>query len=605
MIVIGNRPILLSGEGNNLKILDQGRQQVLTHSRVFRNQTIFGVVVDKPRSITHGYSRLIIWGGSLIRFAQLQFSNWRISYYPGYQSLSPGCILDGRFCSFKLSECDGCPIAARAAVLTSQDGLTVLDFQDSPEITCHQHLLGGSNNSILYSGHIRWLSYDKLLVATGTAFGEVSLKLHSLKLRQGISTITSQLAFKAHEGSVFDVRLSEKLPSSCGNQGAAMALLASCSDDRSLRIWNVSKIFTYEARTEQHRSSLITAPDTGFGFEDRSCPRGQSICQLLAKAWGHSSRIWEVHFLSRGYVDESQSSYAELATVGEDATVQYWRLVPFHRHSTSLSPSDETHFILERQRTLSIHVGKNVWSFAYALHNQTTLVVASGGADGQIVSMQLNKPRFTRTGSARDSNVVRNAGSDELSISVDRPWRGRLWKSAAMFDDFREKDMDSGAIVHPARLSKYEAEELRTISGSVIISGRGITRKLPGPIKKFMLVNSDQLLSVDDEGTLLLASIHKPTRDRVIATLVSSDRFPDELFNEHRSTWTCIAQLSALRTYATIATSHDAGISFVAAADSSVYFLAHRSCTISLLERRGDRVANVLCQSSSGNHPSC
>ena len=47
--------------------------------------------------------------------------------------------------------------------------------------------------------------------------------------------------FLGHEGSIFDVRISKELQRGCC--GNLKRVIASCSDDRTIRLWDVSNVY--------------------------------------------------------------------------------------------------------------------------------------------------------------------------------------------------------------------------------------------------------------------------------------------------------------------------------------------------------------------------
>ncbi len=118
-------------------------------------------------------------------------------------------------------------------------------------------------------------------VAIGTAFGRIDLWEVSNILNCD-SNPTSLMSFDKHEGVIFRLVWSDE-----------WNLLASISDDRSVRLWDIDP-------------SIIDGRET----DDRQ----------LFEGWGHVSRIWDVAFLP----SQTPSSAVRLATASEDGTIKLW-----------------------------------------------------------------------------------------------------------------------------------------------------------------------------------------------------------------------------------------------------------------------------------------
>ena len=114
--------------------------------------------------------------------------------------------------------------------------------------------------SILYSGSIKVLSEDKVLVNAGTVFGGVLI--WDLLKQDKIHNLTG------HEGSIFYVVVSDN-----------GRYVASCSDDRSIRLWD-----------------LLSGEELSVG-------------------WGHTARIWNLKFFNND---------TQLISVSEDCTCRVW-----------------------------------------------------------------------------------------------------------------------------------------------------------------------------------------------------------------------------------------------------------------------------------------
>lgn len=156
--------------------------------------------------------------------------------------------------------------------------------------------------SILYSGSLKPLPNGKdVIVASGTVLGGV------IVWDMVYGTIKHN--FTNHEGSIFGLVFS----SDCQK-------LVSCSDDRSIRLWDIS--------TGAH----------------------------LATGWGHLARIWDLHF----YAND------QIISVSEDCTARIWKI---------------SGDVLETSEVLDGHLGRNGWCGAI---NAESHILATGGGDGRI-----------------------------------------------------------------------------------------------------------------------------------------------------------------------------------------------------------------------------
>ena len=138
-------------------------------------------------------------------------------------------------------------------------------------------------------------------------------------------------------------------------------VLASCSDDRTVRLWDISDLDSEcPSLTEIQR-------ETGFGSTDQS---NVYAPPLLAKAMGHISRIWSIHFLRE---EASATRPLALASFGEDGSRIAWEVKTITEETGALR------YELEQSHITPLHVGKNIWSATIDDGR-----CATGGADGAI-----------------------------------------------------------------------------------------------------------------------------------------------------------------------------------------------------------------------------
>jgi WD40 repeat protein len=251
--------------------------------------------------------------------------------------------------------------------------------QHNSSFTLSVEELTSSSRSILYSAHVFWESADCVLVAAGTAFGEIMYWSWNRDSGGGTTTRIHRI-FLGHEGSVFGVHISKELPSGCCQ--TLKRIIASCSDDRTIRIWDVSDVVTQtdsELTPEQDGESERTH-HTGFGNADLDL-ESSSRSQCIAVGWGHTSRVWKVQFLESAPCDGELF----LLSAGEDATSRTWKL------SLNTGDDEGLPYKLIQQDCAAHHNGKNIWSnTTYGGSIQQQRVVC-GAADAKITSHPLTR----------------------------------------------------------------------------------------------------------------------------------------------------------------------------------------------------------------------
>lgn len=286
-------------------------------------------------------------------------------------------ILDGCFQNQTLNDANPKETRFNALLVTAHNELHMLSFDirklnsEAAGISCR---IASGPCSILYSAHVIWPMDSRVLVAAGTVFGEVLLWSYQTGGvdADGIGLLCHK--FVGHEGSVFDVRISELQQSDTKN-GFEQRVLASCSDDRTIRIWDITVINTPDGEMVSGMDKVSNEA----GFSSLTTSTGS-----LAMVMGHASRIWGLRFF--GQRDGSW----EIISHGEDGTAQVWRLSSeaVRNQSNQARPTPELD--LEHQATYSYHSRKNVWGIAEHLEPSNVAIVATGGADGRIATYKLN-----------------------------------------------------------------------------------------------------------------------------------------------------------------------------------------------------------------------
>ncbi|KAK4574300.1 WD repeat-containing protein 6 [Recurvomyces mirabilis] len=326
--------VIISGEGQYVRAYNARTRGFLASIKVFDSTAVHGLIVDE-----HQGSTIVAWGGSLTRKINLVQGEGASHAFKVFAlRTTTDWILDGALSPFS----DGTS-ARTLAMVTAHNALAVVSLEDLSYLedansTSNILPLVPGSNCILYTAHIHWLSSSQCLVASGTAFGDVIIHYR----------------FSAHEGSVFGVQLSSTI--ALQSHPEVRRLLATCSDDRTVRIWDISDLAA--------EGPILLGPQRETGFGSKATME-EHVPRCLAKAMGHISRIWHVRFTGFDPADRLQ-----VTSFGEDASKITW----------ILKSSESAVYDLEQTDVQTAHAGKHIWSVATAEDGR----IATGGADGAI-----------------------------------------------------------------------------------------------------------------------------------------------------------------------------------------------------------------------------
>ncbi|KAE9977637.1 hypothetical protein Vi05172_g5537 [Venturia inaequalis] len=375
--------LIISGQGPFIRVHHQSTRRLLATAQALDGQAIHGIRVLHSTPSTFS---AIVWGGRLLKgvaFTKkpnqddpatcdiflhigktIEVEDWILDVAPKVlDALHPGHE----------------PMCA--TLVTAHNALYLVKWQEpsssNPEgsswLSVLPLLVG--RKCILYSAHLKWISSTEILVASGTAFGEIIV--WSCFLVGEKPSLHNHFSFTGHEGSIFGVQISEPIESP---YRIARRLLTSCSDDRTIRVWDISMVEPQHSRSQSFSSA--TRQDTALqetGFPVNLSDQRDSNC--LAVAIGHVSRIWDIRYLYVRNV-EADGLIVTIVSVGEDGTCQSWAL----RYEL-VQNSEELIFSLENFSNSAHHLGKNIWSVA-ANEQSETCVLSTGGADGRIISRE-------------------------------------------------------------------------------------------------------------------------------------------------------------------------------------------------------------------------
>ncbi|KAF2643234.1 WD repeat protein-like protein [Massarina eburnea CBS 473.64] len=426
-------PLFIAAEGPFLRFYHGDGLHHLESKQLFQAQALHGIAVlgESAHHVT-----LAVWGGLFVRTLEVEIvergdmsislDSWKFSDVVR----SPDWILDLSPAPHRVE--NGPTHLAAVTAHNALLELTVTRINSVLEISIQQ--LTTSTRSILYSAHLLWDSPDRILVAAGTAFGEIVYWSWSRNSLGGPETRMYRV-FLGHEGSIFGVQISKRL----AVEGCPQRLLASCSDDRTVRIWDVSDAFISEVEhtfDTDHESERIQ--HTGFTNTAFDITPSSSAC--LAIGWGHVSRVWGVQFL---YLDRDESTTGVfLLSSGEDATSRTWHLTSDDVKSArqNMLPCKLLHL-----DCAAYHSGKNIWVSTIHRARHVSPQVIMGGADSKITacSMGFPIPQLARSISTSSEYDVMELASlpqtDLRTEATSRPHKSskvaEFFRSYAFLDD--------------------------------------------------------------------------------------------------------------------------------------------------------------------------
>lgn len=457
--------LLFAGQGPLLQAYDHGTRRLLCSQRVFDTQAVHGIT-SHQLSEHSTETLLLIWGLRSVCIVQVRIGDDGTSpdgFHMTIQDViaeteTQDRILDACFLSARVDDerSDGSVI--EAVLVTAHNVVlylhAVLDLASYPATYTSICQLATGPRAILYSAHIIWKDSNTAgIVAAGTVGGEIlywSFRPDDAT-RFGCSrqpgTGVLHHTFAGHESSVFGVRISEEAIDE--HSGLPKRILASCSDDRTIRIWDISSDLDGNSGDDSTKRLMEPA----FGGNDGDIDQKSS--PSIAIAMGHASRIWGLRFLCHA------NSNGYLLSFGEDATAQVWHpLSQLNAADRQPSLSAKTSLVLQNRVKNKFHSGKNIWACAVYQGSVSSNLVCTGGADGRIVCFDVQNPDVSPYGDGISSRSTFKEAREGMSKACNpseleeaKIAAPNLWSSIFIAMEGRWKivrNLDSAAPAYPS-----------------------------------------------------------------------------------------------------------------------------------------------------------
>ncbi|KAK5630621.1 hypothetical protein RRF57_006336 [Xylaria bambusicola] len=424
-LTVGEEQYLLAAEDTDIKIYHIATSQLRRTLPVFRGQPIHGIYVppvtekDRDKSSAHrSTSQVLVWGASAVKVLPGRIVEQLISVRSndGDDGVLGGARGQSRFLG-STSEA----LEAIAPDWIFDGRISPFDDNHIVLLMAHNEVIQGTHaitlSTKLVLGELILVERNCLLVAAGTVFGEIVVwKCHlgsnsdikcgdyevgAVQKEREAAGCEVLFMFSGHEGSIFGVHISSEILASTGER---IRLLSSCSDDRTIRIWDITE--RHEESTKENNmydARISESRQTGFGDSIiGSVGIANSTSRCIAMTMGHLSRIWQVEINSLNPF--FKGDVIEVYSFGEDGTMQRWHLeLNVDRQATTGMPEIgvSSTWILPQSRlthheTFSNHSGKQIWSHAM-LANPNGLLIATGGGDGKIALLESDSIHTPRT----------------------------------------------------------------------------------------------------------------------------------------------------------------------------------------------------------------
>lgn len=575
-----SRTFLFTGEGPLLRVLDYATRKFLVETQIFHSQCIHGITVYSSCRLNGRGEELtlLVWGGRSVRVVQAAYAEGPPAGHdaldiscPGLETRCSDWILNAAFHPPGSENDDGSPWFPSAVLVTAHNELLILRVQYDPNVSPKyqvliRNLVAGAR-SILYCAHVLWLSPTHVVVAAGTVFREVllwSCRSKRTLWNPSYSTVYLHHKFTGHDGSIFGVHISPELTNS--SLGYPRRLLASCSDDRQIRIWQVpdldAPIATGQASPENDTSEARGVAITpGHNVEEVLQPG-----KCIASVWAHVSRIWSVRFLPQLQRTELPGRSIDLISLGEDATAQRWSLTLRNQSPGTVQRLDDTNAQLKHISTWDFHSGKNLWSSALTAYGPSSWVLITGGADGKIVSCEIPQ---RETAALRGVSMDTSIENVEISDGYKHPTN--------TLHDPPDASLQHNDVGQNTRYQKPTVRGLP--SQHQCTQPQTSASKMPKldsyEVKRYAFVDRDSLLATTVAGQIIVGSLCS-------AYCTPSGRTSQTGAAETSTsvTWNLIQQFDGLASYSMLVGVPAYRMAFLGGTDGTIYGYDHETRVI-------------------------